>query len=143
MESKVNFRTPIETPAEDTAIRATDDICCREKKDEGEWEEERQSFSMARGGTIRHKSSAEKRILGDIEMVDNAMWTPRQEAEGREKEDEDEEAGVAKKSKRGKKALAPESSDDATEKYEVYTDEASGAKYTYNTITRSTRWLHT
>merc|ERR1711871_472883 len=52
--------------------------CCREKKDEEQWEQEKQSFSMRSSSATRDdplKARTTTPKLGDIEMVDNAMWT--------------------------------------------------------------------
>eukprot|EP00949_MAST-11_sp_MAST-11-sp1_P004580 g4580.t1 len=116
--------------------------CCREEKDEEEWEKERQSFSMRSASATRDdqlKAKSTNPKLGDIEMVNNAMWTQNKDIEALKK---------GKKSEAPREEPSSENVDGGTAKkeepqFKTYTDPATGRPYRYNPITQSTRWLNT
>ena len=114
--------------------------CCREEKDEEQWEQERQSFSMrsasvARDDPLKAKSTTSK--LGDIEMVDNAMWAQNKDVEALKKGVKSEASREESSSENVEKGTAKKGNPE----FETYTDPATGRPYRYNPMTKSTRWL--
>eukprot|EP00949_MAST-11_sp_MAST-11-sp1_P005346 g5346.t1 len=94
--------------------------CCGERKDEDEWEKERQSFfersASGKGNGSFHSNTKSK--AGTLEMIENAVWKSNRNIGNGTKTDQEPI-------------------------FKAYTDPATGRLYHYDPNTRSTRWITT